>query len=110
MPICPFRWILITICLVSQTRLTARKGDRNGKPADGFFQTALKMLNEEGPQSFYAGIRAALVLVMNPIIQYTVFEQLKNFISKKKTLGNFDFFLLGAISKLAATSITYPYM
>ena len=47
---------------------------------------------------------------MNPIIQYTVFEQIKNFIAKKRQLGNFDFFLLGAISKLAATSITYPYM
>ncbi|KAI9287929.1 mitochondrial carrier domain-containing protein [Umbelopsis sp. AD052] len=92
------------------TRLTTRKGDRNGKSADGFFQTALKMLNEEGPQSFYAGVRAALVLVMNPIIQYTVFEQIKNFISKKRQLGNFDFFLLGAVSKLAATSITYPYI
>jgi adenine nucleotide transporter 17 len=49
-------------------------------------------------------------LVINPIIQYTVFEQLKNTISKKRQLGNFDFFLLGAISKLAATSITYPYI
>jgi adenine nucleotide transporter 17 len=55
------------------------------------------------------------VLVVNPIIQYTVFEQLKNFFVKTRTarlraatgttraiavLSDWDFFLLGAISKL----------
>jgi adenine nucleotide transporter 17 len=48
--------------------------------------------------------------VINPIIQYTVFEQLKAVIEKTRKLSNFDFFWLGAVSKLAATGITYPYM
>lgn len=78
---------------------------------------------------------------MNPIIQYTAFEQLKNFLVARRTnklratggaatvatLTDWDFFLLGALSKLGkyyctvetlknlilflvATAITYPYM
>lgn len=50
------------------------------------------------------------MLVINPIIQYTVFEQVKNKVSKTKTPGNLDFFLMGAFSKLCATAITYPYI
>ena len=70
------------------------------------------------------------MLVVNPIIQYTVFEQLKNFLVKGRTerlraaaagaaatgavavaaLSDWDYFLLGALSKLVATSSTYPYM
>jgi len=68
------------------------------------------MIKENGLKSFWQGIMPALILVANPIIQYTVFEKLKNRIAKTRSLTGFDFFLLGAISKLAATSITYPYM
>ena len=56
---------------------------------------------------------------MNPIIQYTAFEQLKNFLITRRTtklraaggkgvaiLSDWDFFILGAISKLGrSTSI-----
>lgn len=71
---------------------------------------ASSILKKEGIAGLYSGVGAALVLVINPIIQYTVFEQVKNKVSKFKTLSNFDFFLLGALSKLVATGITYPYM
>ena len=54
------------------------------------------------------------MLVMNPIIQYTAFEQLKNFLISRRTarlraagvvagvaaLTDWDFFLIGALSKL----------
>jgi len=92
----------------------------------------------------------ALILVINPTIQYTVFDRLKiylegtganrrfcfsfihfisnffihsfihsfidsfffSFFKKKKTrqLGGFEIFLLGAIGKVAATVVTYPYI
>ncbi|RUS27644.1 mitochondrial carrier domain-containing protein [Jimgerdemannia flammicorona] len=100
------------------TRMTTRKQSldaSNAEPqkvrqAPTTVETALSILREEGFQGFYAGVKPALVLVMNPIIQYTVFEQLKARLARTKKLGNMDFFLLGAISKLAATSITYPYI
>ncbi|KAI8880087.1 mitochondrial carrier [Backusella circina FSU 941] len=94
------------------TRLTVNKGvegeDKSKKPSA--FAVGAHILKTEGIKGLYAGVGAALVLVINPIIQYTVFEQLKNKISKTKSLRNFDFFLLGAISKLCATGITYPYI
>ena len=60
---------------------------------------------------FWRGLGPALVLVINPIIQYTVFEQLKNILVQIRTaklrsrgtvasLSDWDFFLLGAVSKL----------
>lgn len=69
--------------------------------------------------AFWRGIGPALILVMNPIIQYTAFEQLKNFLIKRRTsklraaggkgiaavaLSDWDFFLLGALSKLGQFS------
>ena len=62
--------------------------------------------------AFWRGLGPALVLVINPIIQYTTFEQLKNLLITRRTkklhaagavavLSDLDFFLLGAISKLS---------
>jgi adenine nucleotide transporter 17 len=76
----------------------------------GTIETATQMIKDNGIKSFWQGVAPALILVANPIIQYTVFEKLKTRISKTRALTSFDFFLLGAVSKLAATSITYPYM
>lgn len=83
----------------------------------GFFQTMGKIVNEEGPLALWKGIGPALVLVINPVLQYTAFEQLKNALVKsrlaranggKVSLSDWDFFCLGALSKLFATGLTYP--
>ena len=65
--------------------------------------------------AFWRGVGPALILVMNPVLQYTVFEQLKNILISRRTsrlraagaaatriavLTGWDFFVLGAISKL----------
>ncbi|KAF9058179.1 mitochondrial carrier domain-containing protein [Panaeolus papilionaceus] len=91
----------------------------------GFFETAQNIIAKDGIAAFWRGIGPALVLVINPIIQYTAFEQLKNFLIARRTsklraaggaaaavavLSDIDFFFLGALSKLIATSITYPYI
>ena len=61
------------------------------------------------------GLGPALFLVINPILQYTAFEQFKNALVKSRlargvsaSLSDFDFFILGALSKLFATGLTYP--
>jgi len=82
----------------------------------GFLETGQHILAKFGMQGFMRGIGPALVLVINPVIQYSVFEQLKNFLiarrklQRKGGLTDLDFFVLGAISKLVATSATYPYI
>ncbi|KAL0093995.1 mitochondrial carrier domain-containing protein [Phycomyces blakesleeanus] len=100
------------------TRMTVRKGmegDNSNKAtskssSSSAFAVGKSILRHEGIAGLYAGVQAALMLVINPIIQYTVFEQLKSKISKTRALGSFDYFLLGAVSKLCATGITYPYI
>ncbi|KAJ6613485.1 mitochondrial carrier [Mycena sp. CBHHK59/15] len=90
----------------------------------GILETIQTILAKDGIQAFWRGIGPALVLVINPVLQYTVFEQLKNFLVARRTaklraagvatavavLTDWDFFLLGALSKLVATSSTYPYI
>ncbi|KAF9462619.1 mitochondrial carrier domain-containing protein [Collybia nuda] len=90
----------------------------------GFLDTIQNILARDGLGAFWRGIGPALVLVINPVLQYTVFEQLKNFLIARRTnklraagaatalvvLSDWDFFFLGALSKLIATSSTYPYI
>jgi adenine nucleotide transporter 17 len=106
---------------VVNTRMTARKAEsedpvkvgdveveKRGKP--GTLSTFLKIIREDGPGRLFAGVLPALVLVINPILQYTIFEQLKQVLEKRRKVTATDSFLLGALGKLAATSITYPYI
>ncbi|KAJ2800270.1 hypothetical protein H4R21_003244, partial [Coemansia helicoidea] len=73
-------------------------------------QAFAEIIREDGVLSLWQGLVPALILVINPIIQYTAFEQLKNRVERFRKLGSLDFFVLGAISKLCATSVTYPYI
>ncbi|KAK3944496.1 mitochondrial carrier domain-containing protein [Diplogelasinospora grovesii] len=75
--------------------------------------TLLSLLKNEGPQALFAGVIPALVLVINPILQYTLFEQMKNAYERRKGEGKVTptvAFFLGALGKLFATSVTYPYI
>ena len=125
---------------VVNTRMTARAGpatvasssgsdagsDREGLPTIedpsgqralqkrklGTIGAVLKIAREEGWGAFFKGVAPALVLVMNPILQYTVFEWLKKKVLARKGGRNLDakmVFLLGALAKLVATASTYPY-
>ncbi|KAH6900173.1 putative peroxisomal membrane protein PMP47B [Thelonectria olida] len=105
---------------VVNTRVTTRKQDKEGdveagvaaKPAKtpSTIGTLMSLLKNEGPQALFAGVIPALVLVINPILQYTLFEQMKNTIEKKRKVTPTIAFLLGALGKLFATSVTYPYI
>lgn len=104
---------------VVNTRMTTRKSEASedalpGAPkpskAPSTLATLLTLIREEGPARLFAGVMPALVLVINPILQYTVFEQMKQFLEKKRRVTPKDAFYLGALGKLLATSITYPYI
>jgi len=88
----------------------------------------MHIVRQDGVLALWAGLGPALILVINPILQYTAFEQLKALLIARRgravrvggtsatsaptvvPLTDFDFFILGAISKLIATTITYPYL
>jgi len=91
----------------------------------GAVQTVRTLLKDHGLSAFFRGVGPALALAVNPIIQYTVFEQIKNLLIRRRTvklraagglataivvLSDWDYFLLGALSKLVATGLTYPYI
>ena len=106
---------------VVNTRMTARQAPSekselptlensptSKKPST--LSTFLSLIRTEGPQALFAGVLPALVLVINPILQFTIFEQLKDLLEKRRKVKPLDVFVLGAIGKLLATSITYPYI
>ncbi|KAI9803936.1 MAG: hypothetical protein M1833_000217 [Piccolia ochrophora] len=114
---------------VVNTRMTARKQEAGSpsssqtlpsvashtspsrKKAPSTLGTFIDLIRNEGPKALFAGVLPALVLVINPILQYTIFEQLKSAVEKRKNrVTPSDAFYLGAIGKLLATSITYPYL
>lgn len=115
---------------VVNTRMTARQAESNEtvlptkedgshdpaaaqskkSPSPSTISTFLKIIKEDGVVRLFAGVLPALVLVVNPILQYTIFEQLKQFLEKRRKVGATDSFVLGALGKLAATTITYPYI
>lgn len=73
----------------------------------------MTVYREEGVKGFYKGIIPSLILVSNPAVQFMVFERLKSIMLRrttKKRLGPTDAFLLGAMAKLVATLVTFPYL
>lgn len=109
---------------VVNTRMTAGKSgdEKDGLPGgvgDGksrsrsksTLATLMELLRKEGPAALFAGVLPALILVINPILQYTFFEQLKNVLERRRRrITPTDAFYLGALGKLLATTITYPYI
>jgi hypothetical protein len=105
---------------VVNTRMTTRKSEASDESLPGAPTSAQKapstlgtlfaLVRDEGPARLFAGVMPALVLVINPILQYTVFEQLKQMLEKRRRVTPKDAFYLGALGKLLATSITYPYI
>jgi len=74
---------------------------------------------EYGISGFWNGVTASLVMVINPTIQYAMYEWLvslnknmKKGLHKSKTdrLSTFEIFILSALSKAGATVMTYPLM
>jgi adenine nucleotide transporter 17 len=73
----------------------------------------LTVYNDDGVKGFYKGIIPSLILVSNPAVQFMVFERLKSLLLKRggrKRLSATDAFLLGAVAKLVATLVTFPYL
>lgn len=91
---------------VVNTRLTVRDEGASSST----IQTIRDIIKNDGVGAFFSGIGPALVLVINPVLQYTIFEQLRNIIEKRRKMTPLDAFFIGALGKIIATSVTYPYI
>ncbi|OCT46337.1 hypothetical protein CLCR_01181 [Cladophialophora carrionii] len=75
-------------------------------------QIARDILDEKGPLGFWSGYSASLVLTLNPSITFFLFETLKKILLPRDRRQNPPpslTFLLSAVSKACASSLTYPF-
>lgn len=97
-------WIINTKQATSSGELSS--GSMIPRQRLSFVRTLQLILKSDGVKGLFRGLKPALILVLNPVLQYTLFEQLRNaLVARKmarngKPLADLDFFLLGAVSKL----------
>ena len=72
---------------------------------------ALQIRAEKGVRGFWSGYSASLILTLNPSLTFFFFEALKRSLprSKRQNPSPQVTFLLAAISKAMASTITYPF-
>lgn len=113
----------IPVAVITTRQQTQKKEDRKG-----FFDTAREVVaSEDGVSGLWRGLKASLVLVVNPAITYGAYERLKDVVFPGKTnLRPWEAFgehqevsgvsgtvltgkiVLGAMSKSLATIATQP--
>jgi len=95
----------IPIAVVTTRQQTQAKGDKKG-----ILETAKEVINgEDGISGLWRGLKASLVLVVNPAITYGAYERLREVMYPEKAkLAAHEAFLLGALSKSLATIATQP--
>ncbi|CAZ85177.1 unnamed protein product [Tuber melanosporum] len=75
----------------------------------GLFATAQEVIGEDGVSGLWRGLKASLVLVVNPAITYGCYQRLKQILfNGRDRLSPGEAFLLGALSKSLATLATQP--
>ena len=68
----------------------------------------------EGISAFFKGVLPNLILVLNPIINFVVYENIKKFALKKygseRKIPFSAIFFMSSIGKIMATLATYPIL
>eukprot|EP00462_Mataza_sp_D1_P011748 CAMPEP_0175153668 /NCGR_PEP_ID=MMETSP0087-20121206/19877_1 /TAXON_ID=136419 /ORGANISM="Unknown Unknown, Strain D1" /LENGTH=280 /DNA_ID=CAMNT_0016440397 /DNA_START=17 /DNA_END=856 /DNA_ORIENTATION=+ len=94
---------------VVQTKIVLSCGPKAG---GGIWATVRKIWQEEGVSGFYKGLAPSLVLVVNPVVQFVVYEELVKRLRRGRSdvkLSTLQYFVVGAFAKAVATVVTYPY-
>jgi len=71
-----------------------------------------EIYNTEGSSAFYKGALANLILVVNPIINFVIYERLRGLAVRHfgKDVPSGITFFLSSIGKIVATLVTYPLL
>ncbi|KAL2863904.1 putative peroxisomal carrier protein [Aspergillus lucknowensis] len=95
----------IPVAVITTRQQTQSKDERKG-----LIETGKEVVNsEDGWSGLWRGLKASLILVVNPAITYGAYQRLKDIIFPGKTnLKPWEAFLLGALSKAMATIATQP--
>ncbi|KAI9850175.1 MAG: ADP/ATP carrier protein [Thelocarpon superellum] len=95
----------IPVSVVTTRQQTQAKGEKKG-----LFDTGREVIeSDDGWTGLWRGLKASLVLVVNPAITYGAYQRLREIIFPGKVnLSPWEAFLLGAMSKTIATLVTQP--
>ncbi|GJC86846.1 peroxisomal adenine nucleotide transporter 1 [Colletotrichum liriopes] len=98
------------LCTIPVAVITTRQQTQRKTERKSFIDTAREVIDgEDGPFGLWRGLKASLVLVVNPAITYGAYERLKEVLFPgKNNLKPWEAFLLGAASKSLATIVTQP--
>ncbi|PYH82932.1 mitochondrial carrier [Aspergillus uvarum CBS 121591] len=90
--------------------ITTRQQTQDKSERKGLVETGREIVNsEDGWTGLWRGLKASLILVINPAITYGAYQRLKDVLFPGKTnLKPWEAFLLGALSKTLATIATQP--
>ena len=94
------------------TRTQARAMTAQGEGNKSAREIAQEIYDEKGAMGFWSGYSASLVLTLNPSLTFTMFEMLKRLTLKREIRERpppMMTFLLSALSKAIASSVTYPF-
>ena len=89
--------------------LTARQQTCSASERKNIVDTARDVISEDGISGLWRGLKASLVLVINPSITYGAYQRFHTILYPHKThLTPYEAFFLGALSKVLATLATQP--
>ena len=88
------------------TRMTLAKDKKS------LLETVKEIYTKEGIGAFYKGVLPNMILVLNPIINFVVYEALKKYLTKNDEIkaGVLAIFIASSIGKILATFATYPIL
>ncbi|KAF5304721.1 hypothetical protein FQA39_LY09498 [Lamprigera yunnana] len=93
--------LLTTPLWVVNSRLKVKKE----VPYIGLIDGLMYVARTEGVSSLWSGIHPSLILVINPALQFAIYEALKRNTTSKTSLA---VFVMGALAKSISTIMTYP--
>lgn len=98
------------LCTIPVAVVTTRQQTQSKAERKGLLDTAKEVIeSEDGVCGLWRGLKASLVLVVNPAITYGAYERLKvALFPGRNSLKPWEAFLLGAMSKSLATLATQP--
>ncbi|KAK8091962.1 hypothetical protein PG997_002323 [Apiospora hydei] len=101
---------LAQLCTIPVAVVTTRQQTQAKTERKSFLETGREVVEgEDGLFGLWRGLKASLVLVVNPAITYGAYERLKSGMFPSKTrLTPGEAFFLGAMSKAMATIATQP--
>lgn len=89
--------------------LTTRQQTCTALERKNIRDTARDVISEDGLPGLWRGLKASLVLVVNPSITYGAYQRFHTILYPHKSrLSPYEAFLLGALSKVLATLATQP--